>query len=352
MKILKVLAILFPLSAFVAASAAAMALDVSYEFVVDLSGSMNRYEQGASLKAHAIKALSASLPESRPYAVRVFGHRVGLQDRAASCADSELIFPFERHDVSLARARLSGLLAQGYTPLAKSLQAIENDLAKTPGKHVVILLSDGIDSCDGDPAGEIEKLKAHGLDIIVNPIGLGLDAAARAQLEEIANITGGKFTAVSNPSLLSQAFIEALSHIEGTEKPRSFPEDIGAGRDAGGTIASALPVKKGEWQTASVGTRRGAARDEADYFAIQSGVGEKFEVQLELLSGRLLSASVLDDSGFDGGSVLATASESSPETEPITAPQRGGKVYIRFTTADQGEVRYRFKIISLVEIDP
>ncbi len=338
MKILRLLAILFPISVF--------AGDISYEFVIDLSGSMNRYQQGAALKSHAIKALSAALPEGRPYAIRVFGHRVGLQDRDTGCTDTELIFPFDSHDISLVRARLSQLSAQGFTPLATSLRAVEEDLFKTSGKRVVILLSDGIDSCDGDPAHEIEQLKAHGLDIIVNPIGLGLDAAASAQLQQLASLTGGKFAAVSNPSLLSQAFFEALKHIEGSAKSRPFPEDAGAGKDAGGSAKEALQIRKGDWLSGSIGSQRGASRDESDYFALQSTAGGKFILQIEALTGNLLSATVLDGDGI----VLGVASKSSSESEPIMAPQ-GGQIFVRFDTKDTQEVRYRFKIIPLVEID-
>lgn len=324
--------------------------DRAYEFIIDLSGSMNRYQAGASLKTHALGALVTNLPHDAPFAVRVFGHRIGLEDKERSCKDSELLTPLGYHPADEIRAQVKQLRAQGYTPLAHALRFAEDDLSAHSGKKVVILLSDGVDSCDGDPAHEIEQLKQKGIAIVINPIGIGLDTPARKQLTQLAEMTGGVFADIKEPSELARALDMAIAHVPdavpaGT--PAKLPGDLGQENDAGDFASAALEVRKSDWMVATIGAVRGALRDSKDYFTLRSSSGEKFTLELEILSGTRLHGRIVDTRG----ATLGEVSESALQSDPILVPNSGDSVGIVFTNPDGKEIRYRFRILPLVEIE-
>ena len=94
------------------------------------------------------------------------------------------------------------LRGSGPTPLANSLQAVEDyltpikacDLASTGGcrKYGVILLTDGAESCQGDPVAAAAQLRLKGINTYV--IGFSTQPAEAAQLDAIA-LAGGTTTA-------------------------------------------------------------------------------------------------------------------------------------------------------------
>ncbi len=81
--------------------------------------------------------------------------------------------------------------AQGYTPIAFSLQQAAGDFSADAKERVIVLVSDGKETCQGDPVVVAKALAAKG--ITVHAVGFLVDTAARGQLQNIARITGGTF---------------------------------------------------------------------------------------------------------------------------------------------------------------
>lgn len=54
------------------------------------------------------------------------------------------------------------------TPIARSLELVVQDLATVSGERIVVLITDGEETCDGDPAAVIEALQTSGIDARVN----------------------------------------------------------------------------------------------------------------------------------------------------------------------------------------
>ena len=82
------------------------------------------------------------------------------------------------------------------TPLAFALQqAARFDFSGVSGQKVIILISDGADTCGGDPCRLISMLPAYGIKIKIDVVGLDLkkDHAARQQLNCITEASGGKY---------------------------------------------------------------------------------------------------------------------------------------------------------------
>ena len=63
------------------------------------------------------------------------------------------------------------------TPLGATLHAVGSDLAGVEGPTVVVLVTDGQETCKGDPAAEVRALLAQGLDVQLNIVGFAIDDA-------------------------------------------------------------------------------------------------------------------------------------------------------------------------------
>ena len=103
---------------------------------------------------------------------------------------------------------------RGQTPIDYALRQVGRDLAHAPGERAVILLTDGIESCGGDPVGAARALQESG-SLPVHVIGFGLGSGEdenQRSLSAIAEASGGKFLTARSAEELR----EALSVSVGT----------------------------------------------------------------------------------------------------------------------------------------
>jgi Mg-chelatase subunit ChlD len=189
--------------------------DRAIAVVFDASNSMWGRMQGEPKISVAKRILGEALdwlPQDLALSLRVYGHRQPHARR--DCHDSELLVPLARGDRSAIRSAIGGVKPRGQTPLAYSLEQIAGDLGGFRGERAVVLVTDGIESCGGDPAAAARSLQARG-PLPVHVIGFGLardqdeDSAA---LRAIAQASGGRFLVASSAEELR----EALSVTAGT----------------------------------------------------------------------------------------------------------------------------------------
>ncbi len=94
--------------------------------IVDFSGSMLEPDGSGSTRLAAAKQALATiipaLPDDLDVGLRVYGHRVPSQDKAAACQDTELVVPIGPLDKGALNATVQGLDALGETPIGLSLQ--------------------------------------------------------------------------------------------------------------------------------------------------------------------------------------------------------------------------------------
>jgi hypothetical protein len=97
------------------------------------------------------------------------------------------------------------------TPIGASLEQVANDLAGVEGPKVVVLVTDGEETCGGDPAAAIQSLIDQGIDVQVNIVGFALDDdALRAQFRDWARIGNGTYFDATNAQELDQAIASAF----------------------------------------------------------------------------------------------------------------------------------------------
>ncbi|MFZ5657895.1 MAG: VWA domain-containing protein [Pseudomonadota bacterium] len=180
--------------------------------MLDASGSMAA-RLGASTKMDAARSALTEFVEGlggeTQVALRVYGH-TGDNTPAGkpeSCRGTALVHPFSPLDVAGFRSAVASFQPRGWTPIATALQAAAGDFPKdTGGRNVVYLVSDGEETCGGDPAAAARALRESGIAVTVNVIGFGVDGKAAAQLRPIAAAGGGEYLAADTASALIALF--------------------------------------------------------------------------------------------------------------------------------------------------
>ncbi|MBA3681342.1 MAG: VWA domain-containing protein [Bacteroidetes bacterium] len=146
-------------------------------FVFDASKSMiakhentTRMDGAKNLFFKFIDSLSKD--KTLQFALRMYGHTVKYPP--GDCKDSKLIVPFGINNIALIKEKVKAASPTGITPIEHSLTESANDFKDNKTNNVVILITDGIEECGGDPCNARQKLMEKG--IIFKPfiIGIGL----------------------------------------------------------------------------------------------------------------------------------------------------------------------------------
>lgn len=103
---------------------------------------------------------------------------------------------------------MSEIKPTGWTPIAKELSDTRKEFEAfaADGKNVVYLITDGEETCGGDPAAEIEKLRASNVDTIVNIIGFNFDVKGNEEMKQAAVAGGGEYISANSADEFEQAW--------------------------------------------------------------------------------------------------------------------------------------------------
>jgi len=108
------------------------------------------------------------------FALRVYGHQYHYPPQV--CSDTKLEVPFAPGNTGKIKSRLRTITPKGTTPIAFSLeQAVKDFTPCTNCRNIIILITDGLEECGGDPCAVSKMLQKNG--IILKPfiIGIGQD---------------------------------------------------------------------------------------------------------------------------------------------------------------------------------
>lgn len=181
----------------------------SVEIVVDGSRSMWGRMDGQPKMAvtqEILQDVSQWFPGELNLALRAYGNTSASELR--DCADSELLVAFGEDNRVQIGASIAALRPLGQTPLAYALNQVAEDFGQLQGERAVVLVTDGIESCGGDPVAAARRLSQQGIAIHV--IGFGMADAAdedAASLEAIARASGGRFLMAHSAAELKDALV-------------------------------------------------------------------------------------------------------------------------------------------------
>ena len=157
-------------------------------FLLDASGSMHQ-PWGGNNEPRIISAkrilneIMDSLERNNKVelALRVYGHQSPLGSK--DCKDTKLEAGFSRNNISFIKSKLKNITPRGITPIAYSLQQCANDFPDNQTRNIIILMTDGEESCKGDPCAVAYELEKKGIVLKHFAIGIGIteDAAKTFQ---------------------------------------------------------------------------------------------------------------------------------------------------------------------------
>ncbi len=197
--------ILYCIAFFFCASGLAAQDRTNTILVLDGSGSMWGQIDGVAkitIAQEVVAGLLADFPSDQNLGLTVYGHR-----SRGECTDIETIVAPGPDTRDAIAAAVAGIKPLGKTPMTDAVIAAAGALRYTEDKATVILVSDGVETCNPDPCAAARALEEAGIDFTAHVIGfdVGNDATALAQMQCLAEETGGRFLTAANAAELSAA---------------------------------------------------------------------------------------------------------------------------------------------------
>ena len=188
--------------------------------VLDASGSMWGQIDGVAkitIAQNVVGDLLDKLPAEQELGLTVYGHRV-----EGNCADIETMVLPGRDTRDAIRSAVNGLSPKGKTPLSDAVLIAADKLSFMENAATVILVTDGVETCDRDPCALARTMEAAGVDFTAHVIGFDVAAVDLPKLQCLAKETGGKFLTANNASELSDA-LETVSVAPVQPEPEPLP---------------------------------------------------------------------------------------------------------------------------------
>jgi Mg-chelatase subunit ChlD len=199
---------------------------VNIEFILDASGSMANLTDTGETRMDAAKRVLhdvvASIPDredSVNVGFRLYGH-IGDSSEATkeeSCRASDLIVPVDGLDRDALNAAIDSAQPTGWTPIARSLARAGKDFPPA-GPNVinaVVLVTDGLETCDLDPVEEAEDFHNRPeVQMITHVIGFGTTPEEQQVLQGIADAGGGLLLGAGNAGELRSALFSILEDLQ------------------------------------------------------------------------------------------------------------------------------------------
>lgn len=185
-------------------------------FIYDASGSMWGLLQGKTKMEIATDVLSTAvnnLPTNQNVGLVAYGHR-----KKGDCKDVETLVSMDNSSKSKITSSLKSIKPLGMTPLAYSATLVIDNLRKSKKKATIILVTDGIESCNGNICDVVSAAKKEGIDFKLHIIGFGLKAGETEQLKCAAKAGDGQYYDAADASGLGDVLNEATA--ESVDKPK------------------------------------------------------------------------------------------------------------------------------------
>jgi Ca-activated chloride channel homolog len=163
-------------------------------FVFDASNSMKTQFKGKSRMDFAKEIFykfidSLSKNKNYEFALRIYGSTVKYPP--GDCSDSKLVVPFGKNNTTLIKEKVKATKPTGITPIEHSLTMAANDFPDAKAHNMILLITDGIEECSGDPCAAREKLMEKGIIIKPYIIGIGLTKAEEQTFNCIGEVFSG-----------------------------------------------------------------------------------------------------------------------------------------------------------------
>ncbi|MEQ9811435.1 MAG: VWA domain-containing protein, partial [Azospirillaceae bacterium] len=245
----------------------ALAQQENVIIVLDASGSMWGQVDGVPKIVIAREVFADLLSDwdtTRNLGVMAYGHR-----REGDCADIQQIIDVGPVDPNTAINTINSVMPRGRTPLTDAVRLAAEQLRYQDEPATVILLTDGLETCNADPCALATELEAGGVNFTAHVIGFDVAEADRPQLSCIAENTGGMFLPADNAQQLG----EAMQTVAVAPPPEPEPVDAEITLSAV-DAESRDPVSGVSWRILVSGTEEFVSDSDQDTYTLTLEGGE------------------------------------------------------------------------------
>lgn len=189
--------------------------------VLDGSGSMWAQIDGKAritIARETLHEVLATLPDDLELGFMTYGHR-----EKGNCDDIQVLIEPAIGTGPAIAAAADDINPKGMTPISDAVRLAAEDLRFTEQKATVILITDGLETCEVDPCALASDLEAQGIDFTTHVLGFGLSDEEGQQVACLAENTGGRYLSANDGDALVEALTTTVAQVVQAE-PEPAPE--------------------------------------------------------------------------------------------------------------------------------
>lgn len=180
-------------------------------FILDASGSMKAKidnREKIVIAKEVMSNLLRDLPATIRVGLEVYGHHT-----KGDCNDIEVMAPVGQADKAALIQRIQAIDPKGMTPITQALQVAAEQLKTAEQDTTVVLVSDGEETCKGDPCAAVASLLQQGIKLKVHVVGFDVAEKEQQQLMCIAKAGNGRYFTANNAEQLKDALTEVKQEV-------------------------------------------------------------------------------------------------------------------------------------------
>lgn len=210
--------------------------------VLDGSGSMWAQVDGKAritIARETLDSVLATLPDDLELGLMTYGART-----KGDCSDIQMLVEPAAGTAAAIEAAANKINPKGKTPLSDAVRMAAEDLRFTEEKATVILITDGLETCEVDPCALGNELESEGIDFTTHVLGFGLSDEEGRQVACLAENTGGKYLSAQNGEDLVEALTTTVAEVtQVAPEPAPEPKQEPAAVDY--TVAPSASLSEG-----------------------------------------------------------------------------------------------------------
>ena len=191
--------------------------------VLDGSGSMWAQIDGKAritIARETLHQVLATLPDDLELGFMTYGHR-----EKGNCSDIEMLVEPAVGTGAAIVAAADAINPKGMTPISHAVRLAAEDLQFTEQKATVILITDGLETCEVDPCALAADLENKGIDFTTHVLGFGLSDEEGQQVACLAENTGGQYLSAADGDALVEALTATVAQVtQAAPEPAPEPE--------------------------------------------------------------------------------------------------------------------------------
>lgn len=178
-------------------------------FILDGSGSMWGRVDGEpkiTVARQVMGQLIGELPDNSQVGLMAYGH-----SRKGDCGDIETLTPLGPLQRERLIRQVQNINPRGKTPITAAVKRAVTQLRSLEDTASVVLISDGLESCNGDPCAAARAARESGVEFRLHVVGFDLGDADTGELRCMAEATGGQYFTANNAEELGDALNQAVA---------------------------------------------------------------------------------------------------------------------------------------------